>query len=111
MRLPQNSADYGDVNIETVKEMVDAFMASGCTYFDTAAPYHRGNSEAAFREAVAKRYPGSAYTITDKLSLFMISRAEERPGFFAGQLERLGLAYIDYYLLHALGQASYQKAE
>ncbi len=111
MRLPQNSADYGNVDIEAVKEMADAFMASGCTYFDTAAPYHMYNSEVAFREAVVKRYPRNAYTITDKLSLFMISKAEDMPGFFDGQLERLGLDYIDYYWLHGLGKPSYEKAE
>ena len=78
MRLPQISKDdYGSVDIEKVKKMADAFMENGFTYFDTAAPYYRGNSEVAFREAVAKRYPRTSYTITDKLSLFMIRNAEE----------------------------------
>lgn len=86
-------------------------MANGFTYFDTAAPYHQGNSEVAFREAVVKRYPRTAYTITDKLSLFMIQQAEDMSSFFEGQLERLGLDYIDYYLLHGLGEPTYQKAE
>ena len=73
MRLPLiQGDDYSTVDIERVKKMADMFLASGFTYFDTAYPYHKGNSEVAFREAVAKRYPRSAYTITDKLSLFMI---------------------------------------
>ena len=66
MRLPQTDSDYGNVDYERVKKMADRFMAEGFTYFDTATPYHRGNSEVAFREAVAKRYPRDAYTITDK---------------------------------------------
>ena len=112
MRLPQLDADdYASVDIETMKKMADAFMENGFTYFDTAAPYHRGNSEAAFREAVVKRYPRGSYTITDKLSLFMIQKAEDMPGFFQGQLERLGLDYIDYYWLHGLGEPTYRKAE
>lgn len=112
MRLPQLDADdYTAVDIETTKKMADEFMVNGFTYFDTAAPYHRGSSEIAFREAVVKRYPRTAYTITDKLSLFMIPKAEDMPGFFEGQLERLGLDYIDYYWLHGLGEPTYRKAE
>ena len=87
MRLPQlDKDDYGSVDIEVAKKMVDIFMENGFTYFDTAAPYHRGNSEAAFREAVSERYPRSSYTITDKLSLFMIKSSDEFESFFAGQL-------------------------
>lgn len=112
MRLPQLNPDrYEEVDIETTIKMADSFMENGFTYFDTAAPYHRGNSETAFREAVVKRYPRSSYTITDKLSLFMIQKKEEMQGFFDGQLERLGLDYIDYYWLHGLGEPTYRKAE
>jgi predicted aldo/keto reductase-like oxidoreductase len=112
MRLPQTDPDdYSSVDIEAVKKMADDFMANGFTYFDTAAPYHQGQSEVAFREAVAKRYPRSAYTITDKLSLFMIKDEKEFPGFFEAQLERLGVEYVDYYWLHGLGEPSYRQAE
>lgn len=81
MRLPLTDPDdYASVDVEAVKKMADTFMERGFTYFDTAAPYHRGQSEVAFREAVAKRYPRTSYTITDKLSLFMLkSEAEFRP--------------------------------
>ena len=112
MRLPQTDPnDYGSVDMERVKGMVDQFMKNGFTYFDTAAPYHQGNSETAFREAVVKRYPRDSYTITDKLSLFMIRDPAEFPAFFQGQLERLGLDYVDYYWLHGLGGPSYRQAE
>ncbi len=112
MRLPLTDPDdYSSVDVEAVKPLVDAFMAKGFTYFDTAAPYHGGNSEVAFREAVVKRYPRSAYTITDKLSLFMLKKPEDMPGFFSAQLERLGLDYVDYYWLHGLGGPSYRQAE
>lgn len=112
MRLPQiNQDDYSSVDISAVKKMVDRFMSDGFTYFDTAAPYHGGNSEVAFREAVVKRYPRSSYTITDKLSLFMIHEEAEIPGFFESQLERLGVEYVDYYWLHGLGEPTYRQAE
>lgn len=112
MRLPLlDKEDQSSVDIEKFKGMVDEFMANGFTYFDTAYPYHRGYSEVAFREAVAKRYPRSAYTITDKLSLFMIGSENEIPVFFAGQLERLGVDYLDYYWIHAMNHQTYLQAE
>ncbi len=111
MRLPlTNPDDRSGVEIETVKKMVDTFMERGFTYFDTAAPYHQGHSEIAFREAVAKRYSRSSYTITDKLSLFMLKSAADFQPFFDAQLERLGVEYVDYYWLHGLGGPSYQQA-
>ena len=112
MRLPLlDKNDYSSVDVERVKKMVDQFMENGFTYFDTAAPYHQGNSEVAFREAVVKRYPRMAYTITDKLSLFMIRDRSDFPAFFDSQLERLGVDYVDYYWLHGLGGPSYRQAE
>lgn len=112
MRLPQIDPDnYQSVDMETVKRMVDQFMGNGFTYFDTAAPYHGGQSEVALRETLVKRYPRSSYTITDKLSLFMIRDKKEIPGFFENQLERLGVDYVDYYWLHGLGEATYRQAE
>lgn len=112
MRLPLlDPEDERSIDIETVKKMVDAFLGAGFTYFDTAACYHEGCSETAFREAVVKRYPRGAYTITDKLTMFMLEKEEEMPGFFAGQLERLGVEYMDYYWLHGMEVNSYPKAE
>lgn len=112
MRLPLlDENDNRSVDIETVKSMVDLFISRGFTYFDTAAPYHRGCSETAFREAVVKRYPRDAYTITDKLSLFMVNSEDELQGFFDAQLERLGLDYIDYYWLHGLNAENYIEAQ
>ena len=112
MRLPLlDKDDYSSVDIERFKNMADTFLANGFTYFDTAYPYHRGNSEVAFREAVVKRYPRSAYTITDKLSLFMIRDEKEIPGFFEKQLQQLGVDYVDYYWLHGLNGRTYQQAE
>ena len=112
MRLPLlDKDDYSSVDIERFKNMADTFLSNGFTYFDTAYPYHRGNSEIAFREAVVKRYPRSAYTITDKLSLFMIHDEKEIPGFFEKQLQQLGVDYVDYYWLHGLNGRTYQQAE
>lgn len=112
MRLPLlDSTDNTSIDHETVKKMVDRFIEAGFTYFDTAAPYHSKASEIAFRECVAKRYPRDAYTITDKLSMFSMTSAEEIAPFFDAQLERCGVEYLDYYWLHALDKDLCRKAE
>lgn len=112
MRLPlENPEDQTSINIPQVCKMADDFLNRDFTYFDTAACYHSGSSEIAFREAVAKRYPREAYTITDKLSLFMLEKKEDMQPFFDAQLERLGVDYVDYYLLHALGDQAFRQAE
>ncbi len=112
MRLPLvDPNDNSVIDIEKTSEMVDEFMKRGFTYFDTAAPYHKGMSEVAFKTCVADRYPRDSYTVTDKLSLFMIDKKEDVPSFFEKQFEKLGVDYIDYYLVHALSKDSYARAK
>lgn len=106
MRLPlYDTADTTKVDYETFCRMADRYMAAGFNYFDTATPYHGGGySETAFRECVAKRFPRASYTLTDKLSFFIVKKKEELEGFFAEQLKRCGVDYFDYYLLHAMNK-------
>ena len=111
MRLPVLNEDFGHPDLEAVKKMVDAFMAAGGTYFDTAYPYHNGASEVAFRETVVKRYPRNSFTIADKMPMFLIRSPEEMPQIFAEQQERCGVDYFDYYWLHALGEDSYRTTQ
>ena len=64
MRLPMQGEE---VDEKAVCAMVDAFLAAGFNYFDTAHGYLDGKSETALRECLTKRYPRSAYLLTDKL--------------------------------------------
>jgi len=101
MRLPKNPD--GSIDIPQVCEMADHFLAAGGTYFDTAYVYDNGLSEAAFKAAVADRYPREAYTICTKLNAFMQCTDEKSAKQqFLTSLERTGAGYFDYYLLHAL---------
>ena len=111
MRLPLKSDGSGSIDIERTKALADSFIENGFTYFDTAACYHKKESEGAFCEAVAKRYPREAYSITDKLSLFMLKSKDEIPGFFDNQLKTLGVDYLDIYLIHSLDKNSYATAK
>ncbi len=112
MRLPLTDVNDGtSIDIERVKTMADRFMEAGFNYFDTAAPYHGQQSELAFKKAVAERYPREAYTITDKLSIWMCETPEAMEDFFNGQLERLGVDYMDIYLMHAVGSNKYDRIQ
>ena len=103
MRLPLvNPDDQKSIDIEKLKEMADKFIGRGFTYFDTAYPYHGGKSEEAFREAVVKRYPREAFTITSKLPVWAINEVADLERVFNEQLERCGVEFFDYYWLHAL---------
>jgi predicted aldo/keto reductase-like oxidoreductase len=101
MRLPlTDEDDIKSINQEEVNKMVDVFMENGFNYFDTAYPYHDGLSEVAFRKAVVERYPRNSYVVADKLPLFLITKEEQLDEIFNTQLERCGVDYFDYYLLH-----------
>ncbi len=108
MRLPKNPD--GTIDIPQVCEMADRFIAAGGTYFDTAFVYDGGASEAAFRAAVADRYPREAYTLATKLHAAMACTDEQsaKQEFYTS-LERTGAGYFDYYLLHALQRGTYRK--
>ena len=111
MRLPCLEGDISKVDHKRVNGLVDRFMNEGFNYFDTAACYHNEKSEETFRKCVAERYPRESYWITDKLSLFMIEKAEDVPAFFDKQLKELGVEYLDLYLLHSMRKASFKQAE
>ena len=112
MRLPLlDPNDQTSIDIEQVKKMVDLFLERGFTYFDTAYPYHGETSELAIREALVKRHPRESFLLADKMPVMKINSAEEYPLYFNRQLEKCGVEYFDYYLLHNLGRDRYINTE
>lgn len=109
MRLPM----IGDeIDMEQVKSMVDTFMAKGFTYFDTAYVYINGKSEVAAREAIVKRYPRDSFTLATKLPLWgSVETEADMQKIFDESLERAGVEYFDYYLLHAMDKEKFEKAD
>lgn len=101
MRLPLLDAENpASIDMNQFCEMTDLFLSRGFTYFDTAYMYHKYESERAVKEALVKRHPRGSYTLATKLPLSMVnSRADFLPKF-EEQLEKAGVEYFDYYLLH-----------
>ncbi len=99
MRLPEKD---GAIDIEQVSHMADAYMEAGFNYFDTAYVYHGGNSEKVVKEAIVKRFPRESFTIATKLPAWFLHSPEDRDKVFQEQLDRCGVDYFDFYLLHSL---------
>lgn len=109
MRLPILDNKQSNIDMEQFKRMVDKFIEKGFTYFDTAFMYHEDKSEEALNEALVKRYPRNAYTITTKLPIKDVHCVEDNERIFNIQLNRLGVDYVDYYLMHALSMERFNQ--
>lgn len=104
MRLPHmDPQNPADIDIEQVKKMVDIFMQRGFTYFDTAWMYNDFASECAVKTCLSDRYPRENYTLATKLHAAFYNTMEERDEIFFKQLEKCGVEYFDYYLIHGVG--------
>lgn len=102
MRLP-----FSAEGLVESQEMFDTFIREGFTYFDTAYVYGQGKSENVIKELLVKRYPREAYTVADKLPIWIAkSEGLSMEQIFNTSLERTGLDYFDYYLVHSVDDGS-----
>ncbi len=97
MRLPQ-TAD-GKIDEDAVFEMVDYALSHGVNYFDTAYPYHDGTSEVVIGRAL-KRHDRNRFYLADKFPGHQISSDHTPAPLFERQLQKCGVDYFDFYLLH-----------
>ena len=101
MRLPLlDQDDRTSLDIPAIQQMVDEYMAKGFNYFDTAWMYHNGKSERLVKECLIGKYSRDSYTVTDKLPDYILGPHRSPQQVFEKQLERTGLDYFDYYLIH-----------
>ncbi|MCQ2417889.1 MAG: aldo/keto reductase [Oscillospiraceae bacterium] len=112
MRLPLlDSSEPTSFDETQICQMVDTYLEQGFTYFDTAYMYHSGKSENMLKKALVERYPRESYLVADKLPTMFLKEPEDVTRIFQEQLDRTGLSYFDYYLLHCLDKENYQIAE
>jgi predicted aldo/keto reductase-like oxidoreductase len=89
-----------DFDYDKTCEMTDYFMKNGFNTYHTAWAYE--NNEEFLRETLVKRYPRDSFQIADNLPVHIISDPEQVEPMFKQSLERLGVDYIDFFLLHML---------
>ena len=112
MRLPlTDPQDQKSIDMDMVKKMADRFLAEGFTYFDTAYMYHENTSEIAIREALVKRHARDSFTLASKLPVTYFKEEADNERYFRQQLEKCGVDYFDYYMLHDINHLSIEKAE
>lgn len=103
MRLPVK--EDGTVDKEQVKTMVRHAMDHGVNYFDTAWPYHDGQSETVMGEVLSE-YDRNSYYLATKYPGHQISETYDPAALFEAQLEKCGVDYFDFYLLHNVYEKS-----
>ena len=90
------------IDIDKLSEMIDYYLEAGGNYFDTAWAYP--NSETALRKALVERHPRDSFMITTKCVAWTHCESQddlERQ--LQESLEKLGVDYVDIYLMHNLG--------
>ncbi len=96
----------GAVDEELAIAQIHQSIDNGVNYFDTAWPYHGGESEVILGKALQGGHREKV-KIATKLPTWLIKSREDMDDFLDKQLENLQTDRIDYYLLHALNGQSW----
>ena len=106
MRFP--TTPDGRIDEQGATAMLDAAFEAGVNYYDTAYPYHNGESEPFLGKYLDKK-PRDSYFLATKLPVWEINSVEDARNMFEKQLKRLNKDYVDFYLLHALDKERFAK--
>ena len=104
MRLPC-LAD-GSIDEAQVAEMTRMAIEAGVNYFDTAYPYHGGQSERVMGRVLSHYSRDSYYLATKYPGHQIISTGYNPAEVFEEQLQKCGVDYFDFYLLHNVNEKS-----
>lgn len=115
MRWPTVKDEAGHdtaIDQEKVQELVDYAIAHGVNYFDTSPAYVQGWSEKSTGDAL-KKHPRESFYVATKLSNFAPATQthEASVAMYENSFKELGVDYIDYYLLHVMGQGGMEASK
>ena len=110
MRLPRLHPDKPEIDTELGQRMVDYAYSHGVNYFDTAYPYHEGLSES-FIGAALSKYPRESYNLVTKLPTWLINGEADIEHYFNEQLQKCGVDYFDFYLVHSLNAERFETVQ
>lgn len=97
MRLPTDG--QGNIDEDKTRVLIETAIENGINYFDTAYPYHNGESELVIGELLS-HYPRESYFLADKFPGHQISSSYDPKLVFEDQLRKCKVEYFDFYLLH-----------
>lgn len=107
MRLPLVEGSTTEIDYEKAQEIVDYAYSNGINYFDTAYPYHGGQSEKFIGHAL-KKYPRESFNLVSKLPVWLIKEEADLEKYFNEQLANCQTEYFDFYLCHAIDASRFQ---
>ncbi|OJF77073.1 MAG: hypothetical protein BKP49_04255 [Treponema sp. CETP13] len=118
MRLPLKKIDVNSaatnileshkIDYEKAKNLFKLAFDNGVNYYDTAWPYHKGQSEGVLGRALNELGIRDKVYIADKCPIWEIKCEEDWAKYIDLQLERLNTDHIDFYLLHAMDANRWQ---
>ena len=124
MRLPASDPKGHVLDEQETARLIEYALNNGVNYFDTAFFYHAGNSERVLGNALARfprdtwyiadKFPGNFIEIKDgKLELDFSGMGLDNMTFntpaeiFDYQLNKIGVDYFDFYMLHNVAESTY----
>ena len=105
MRFPVLNGDDGQIDESQAETIVRYAMEHGVNYYDTAWPYHKGQSEPVIGRILSK-YPREAYYLATKFPGYLTENFPKAEEIFASQLERCQVDYFDFYLFHSVSDGN-----
>jgi uncharacterized protein len=106
MRLPLKKS--GGIDEERAIRQLRFAIDHGVNYVDTAPAYHFGRSESVLARAIEDGYREKV-RIATKLPPWSVHSREDMDHILDSQLTTLNTDHIDYYLLHSLSGANWEK--
>ena len=101
MRLPTMEPGGDAIDRDEAIRIIRLGIDSGINYVDTAYPYHAKESEVVLGLALKDGYREKV-TLVTKSPTWLINEADDFDKYLDEQLKKLGVEYLDFYLLHAL---------
>jgi len=108
MRMPV--LEDGKMDRELGAKMIDRAYEAGVNFFDTAHPYHGGESQDLLGKTLAK-YPRESYLFATKLPTWAINSKQTMIDIFNEQFTNCHMDYFDFYMMHGLGEDRYDLIE
>lgn len=101
----------GKIDEPLSAKQLDLSREKGINYFDTAMPYHMGQSELFLGRYIKERGIRKELYLATKLPSWQIRQEADFESLFNAQLKNLQTDYIDYYLIHNLDDVKWQAME
>ncbi len=107
MRFP--TLENGKIDRVTATKLLLKAYENGVNYFDTAYPYHAGESERFVGEFFHTTGLRDKVYLATKLPLWAVESLDDCERIFEEQLSHLKTDHIDFYLMHAVNGERFDK--